>query len=469
MSNEAIEATVSDSTVRQAVVFVHGMGEQRPLDTLFGFIDAALPGEQHETPPQYFSRPVDSEEAYEYRKLLMPEAGEVPQTEFYEYHWAHQMQGNQLSDMWMTFWRILVQFPWKVPDGLRGLWVIVWATLLVAAWLMWSNLYDKSPAEISKLLPTELNYLTLLNFALSFSSGLLVLAIGWALTHMLPKGLTTHFVDVIRYLDTSPRSYAVRKSIRKGMVTLLQELHVSGRYQRVVIVAHSLGAYIAYDGITYFWTRLNKEYGSRMSSDDLKALEDKAEKILAGADDLAADLQTEQVQLWRTMRAHNNPWLVSDFVSIGTPMYMADQLMTRNRSDFNLAVKRRHIATCPPQPDERVDTANRPDKTLYSYGYNGKRVLYHAAPFAATCWTNIYFPTYLWFFGDWFGNPLGKLFGHGIRDVKLTKSGWRGLFPALAHIFYFSTPAYREPGSATYELQQAMDLTLLKRKGRENP
>lgn len=29
--------------VRQAVVVIHGMGEQRPLDTLNGFIDAALP------------------------------------------------------------------------------------------------------------------------------------------------------------------------------------------------------------------------------------------------------------------------------------------------------------------------------------------------------------------------------------------------------------------------------------------
>lgn len=39
--------------VRQAIVIVHGMGEQRPLETLKGFIDAALPG----PPSELHSRP----------------------------------------------------------------------------------------------------------------------------------------------------------------------------------------------------------------------------------------------------------------------------------------------------------------------------------------------------------------------------------------------------------------------------
>ena len=63
---------------------------------------------------------------------------------------------------------------------------------------------------------------------------------------------TTSFVDVARYLDTAPHSYAARRAIRGGLVDLLHALH-DGRYSRIVIVAHSLGAYIAYDALTSFW------------------------------------------------------------------------------------------------------------------------------------------------------------------------------------------------------------------------
>jgi hypothetical protein len=45
-------------------------------------------------------------------------------------------------------------------------------------------------------------------------------------------------------------------------VELLEKLHESRyggnpRYNRIVIVAHSLGAYIAYDGISHLWGTMN--------------------------------------------------------------------------------------------------------------------------------------------------------------------------------------------------------------------
>ena len=42
--------------VRQAVVVVHGMGEQLPLDTLCGFINTALAPDEHGR-RRYYSRP----------------------------------------------------------------------------------------------------------------------------------------------------------------------------------------------------------------------------------------------------------------------------------------------------------------------------------------------------------------------------------------------------------------------------
>jgi hypothetical protein len=41
--------------------------------------------------------------------------------------------------------------------------------------------------------------------------------------------LTASFVDVVRYIDTSPRSYGVRRDIRKGLIVMLQALHAHDR------------------------------------------------------------------------------------------------------------------------------------------------------------------------------------------------------------------------------------------------
>ena len=35
------------------------------------------------------------------------------------------MQGNRLDDLWPTFRRVLLQPPWRVPAGLRVVWVAI--------------------------------------------------------------------------------------------------------------------------------------------------------------------------------------------------------------------------------------------------------------------------------------------------------------------------------------------------------
>jgi hypothetical protein len=89
--------------------------------------------------------------------------------------------------------------------------------------------------------------------------GVAAAIVSYLIARVLPRWLTSSFVDVVRYLDTSPRSYAVRRDIRKGLVEMLQALHASKapRYDRIVLVAHSLGAYLAYDAIAYLWGLTN--------------------------------------------------------------------------------------------------------------------------------------------------------------------------------------------------------------------
>lgn len=451
---EASAATTSlPKTVRQAVVIVHGMGEQRPLDMLNRFIKAALPGLKDcdsDGDPVFYSRPEHIAGSYEARRFLAPKrmkedgSDEVyAQTEFFEYHWAHLMQGNRLSDMWATVRHMMSHWP---PRGMRGIWVILWVIIL---------------ALISSLILLDFDFATISGkaiVAVLFGGGLFATVVNFIRTKLLPTKITSTFVDVVRYLDTSPRSYAVRKKIRKGMVDYLQGLHDRDRYQRIIVVAHSLGAYIAYDGITHLWSQMNQVHGKPgglVEKADIERLETAAKSILDEAESDPADFRGEQRKLWLTYRRHGCPWLITDFVTVGTPMYMADKLLTKNRKTFDERVKRRQISTCPPQPDLPGPTR---DKSFYSYPYKGKRVLYHAAPFALVRWTNMWFPARLGFFGDWFGGPLGPLFGRGIKDIELRGNRPRRFLPAIAHTLYFSFGRDTLSASVTTKLHEAMGL-----------
>ena len=299
--------------VRQAVVIVHGMGEQRPLDMLNRFIDSAIPGTSKPVTgkPIFYSRPDRVSESYESRSYLAPETDSYAQTEFFEYHWAHLMLGNKFSDMWSTFRRMMLQLPWLVPSGLRGIWGIFW---VITAWAVWHFLNAGiSFGEIS------------VNKVVSaiVGGGLTATVLTWLLTNFLPGKISSSFVDVVRYLDTSPRSYGVRKAIRKGMVEFLQSLHDTGQYQRIIVVAHSLGAYIAYDGISYLWTWMNQqncaEQNGEMDRVILQKLETEAKALLKKTKTDPKDFRAEQRKLWQEMRKQGNPWLITDFVTVGTP------------------------------------------------------------------------------------------------------------------------------------------------------
>ena len=423
--------------VKQAVVIVHGMGEQRPLDTLNRFIKAALTP-RTDGDPTYYSQPDRVTDSFESRRYLARRYApggveQHAQTEFYEYHWAHLMQGNKMGDLWPTFRRLLLRPPWRVPSGLRFLWVVFWTLLAVAVWRLTVNGWDDGGDVVQTLLGT----------------GAAGTALLYVVTRLLPGALTNSFVDVVRYLDTSPRSYEVRREIRKGMVDLLQGLHAADRYDRIVVVAHSLGAYIAYDGIAYLWAHVNKLHGgTQLAPGEPTGLAD-LERI---ASDLpsVAEYQEAQRALWLGLREQGNPWLVTDFVSVGTPMYFADDLYAKTRAEFDERIARWEFPTCPPQAEGGKWNNARKTRLWFTWKNAGRRVLYHGAPFAVVRWTNMWFPARFGIFGDWFGGPLAPLFGPGIKDVPLTRNGWRPRIPAYAHTLYFAW--------AQRELREAMNL-----------
>src|ERR1700754_5163770 len=96
----------SDVGPRQAVVLIHGIGEQRPMATLRAFVEWLLPA--HDENHDYYSKPDTISDSFELRRIKLKRLNPVktseqplnlewPETDFYEYYWAHQMQGTTIS------------------------------------------------------------------------------------------------------------------------------------------------------------------------------------------------------------------------------------------------------------------------------------------------------------------------------------------------------------------------------------
>lgn len=463
---------------RQAVVVVHGMGEQKPGDTLRGFIDAALP--RVGGMADYFSRQDTVTDSYEARRYLSPRRDERPQTEFFEYHWAHLMQGNRLDDLWPTFRRILLLWPWRVPNGLFWVWLGAWAAIGWVAWTASQHLPELVDPAGEETVWDRLG-------ALILGVGVASAVVSYVIARLLPRWLTTSFVDVARYLDTSPRSYQVRRDIRHGFVELLRRLHDAevttyrGRvkkYDRIVVVAHSLGAYIAYDGIVYLWGERNHDFPSWSEEPlpEVAELEAAASglpvsrSVRSGSgpgEELARYLAAKR-RLWAGLRAEGHSWRVTDLVTLGTPMYFADRLAARGPRDFAGRVARGELPVDPPIPDPARPAEGAP--TVHPRAHvtwrTNRRVPHEAAPFAVVRWTNAWFPARFRFWGDWFGGRLAPLFGRGVLDVevrgnrRLRPPIFTSLFPGAAHAFYFKFPGDVGAESVTRVLRDALDLPL---------
>src|SRR5271166_3914901 len=102
---------------KTAVVVVHGMGQQKPRETVNGFVRTAL---RNLGKRIYYSRPDEITGSYEARRLLAIERKQATaivqtQTEFFEYHWSYKMTGNKFRDLLPTSGRLLVRSPLRIP------------------------------------------------------------------------------------------------------------------------------------------------------------------------------------------------------------------------------------------------------------------------------------------------------------------------------------------------------------------
>ena len=426
-------AAVSSPVRRRAVLVIHGIGEQRPMQTLRSFVDAIL-GEISEKPsasarPRLYSKPDSLADGFELRRLVAAD-GER-RTDFYELYWAHLMPIAATDRLTAWFWMLLARWPGDVPPRFRPIWWVSWCGVALLAMLALSSIFafvttDMAEGSIASKLPWGLA---------------VVLGALWIM-------IRAYAGDAAVYLSPHPRTVESRNRIRSTALTLLDRLHASGRYERIQVVGHSLGGIIGYDMLTYAWQRAcdrqRKAIAGRAPGDPLPVGE-----ALQHAESVARDMVTPDVgkprpsvEQWENatialrgeQQLEGLNWLVTDFVTLGSPHAHGDLLLAGNRADFNRRVAESELPIAPPLLEIGRYFSFAVYPKAIGVGPNG-RVLHHAACFAVIRWTNLYFPCRWLVWGDAVGGAVQPLFGPGVRDVPVATRRWNGF---LAHTHYWT-------------------------------
>lgn len=398
---------------KQAVLLIHGIGEQRPMSTLRGFVDAVWTRNQPVHHPHIpaaetlWSKPDAVSGNFELRRLTTPQNRANIRTDFFEFYWAHLMQGTTLGQVGAWASALLLRSPASLPKHLRPLWAaLVFVLLVTAGGFVYAQQHwkeDHWPAVLFGIVIGPL--------------------LAWVLTAIVG--------DAARYLNPAPGNIQARTEIRKAGIEVLRELHKRG-YDRIVVVGHSLGSVIGYDVLTHYWVE------HHMMATGVGAAADALEECARTGE---GDTQQLQRAYFNKLRASGCPWLVTDFVTAGSPLAHAEILMARDEKDFRTRVAGRELPRCLPQLEG----------TRFTFG-NGTP--HHAAVFAPVRWTNLYFPNCLILGGDLVGGPLRRLFGNGIKDVEVSTSQRFGL---LSHTLYWSMGKESSPAHVE-ALRDALDL-----------
>jgi hypothetical protein len=418
---------------KQAVIVIHGIGEQRPMDTLRSFVASVLPTSHVYSKPDPFSG------SYELRRLTTSH-GPRHHTHFFELYWADLVQGTTILHLAQWAKSLLWRWPWATPRHLRPMWVVTWALLALLAGLgagIGLGIIQASlggPAILALVLLASAFYGFLIRYA----------------------------GDAARYLSPSPRNVAIRRAIRDAGVSLLRRLHESGKYDRIILVGHSLGSVIAYDLITHYWVEAYRRFQNpaRQPQARLEAYE----QLLTGPNTGAVgeDIhRRHQRAVWTELRRHGHSWRITDLVTLGSPLAHAAILIARNERDLVQRFRDRELPTDPPQLDRDGTLAFVLEPPIR----NDRRQLvsprapHHAAPFACTRWTNLYFPAYGGLFGDIVGGPVGPVFGEGVLDVPVSDGTLRS-YTLWSHTRYWKLTrgGVGTRPSASAELRRVLDL-----------
>jgi hypothetical protein len=415
------------------------------MSTLRSFVAHVLPASE-DNRSRLFSKPDRMSQTFELRRLTAEQSRRRPATDFYEYYWAHHMEGTKLRHLWPWVRAVLLRLPANVPRQLRVLWLASW--LFVLAAIVSLVTWRIAPNAVSKTSWAALVLGVLF-------AGVQAVAIRW-------------LGDAARYLSPLPANIAIRHTIRSEGLALLKQLHESGRYDRIVVVGHSLGSVIGYDILTIYWSQVNDRHRKpdRAPQPSLQQVEELGRRLAAASTVAEVEaFQDAQRALWLEQRGLGIPWLVTDFVTLGSPLAHAELLLATGLADLRTRQEQRELPVCPPVGELRRRNSEV-ERYHYVLNYSVKgqrrsiRVLHHAALFAVTRWSNIYVPLRAGLLGDVVGGPVRPVFGFGIRDLAVN-DGLLRFTPLVSHTRYWrgrATPERTDRVSSLRSLCNALDL-----------
>lgn len=429
---------------KQAVVVIHGMGEQIPMETLVSFVDAVWTSDdslvdrdkpdpdtgQARARNAFWSKPDRRTRSFELRVVTTESDRNDRRTDFFEYYWAHLMNDTTWEHLRAWVFELMLRNPFtKVPRGVLAVWILLWLIVLgaLAGWIIGLDPGADEPGTW-----------------IGAIAGALVTA---ALAAFISGFLVRYFGDVARYVKAKPENVARRQEIRENGVQLLETLMgvqpdgsvVASKYDRIIVVSHSLGTVVAYDILTHVFARVNrisKKGAQEPAQQERLALEAMIRDAADNRAPLGLDAyQAAQERARKELNEAGNPWIVSDFVTLGSPLTHSEFLIVRDRAHLSAAKQQRILPTCPPtleydrktklrhftyRPPELPDGRDDDDPAA-------PRVPHHAALFAYTRWSNIYSPHRFIAWGDIISGPLSKAMGmeagdrtvSGIRDISV--------------------------------------------------
>ncbi len=497
--------TVPSGFPKQAIVVIHGMGEQKPMDTIKNFAHAVWTAdtEVHENglrdPGEIWSKPDDRTGSLELRRLTTRESTPIPQgtypsgarQDFYELYWADLSGGSTLGNVQNWVWMLLLRNPFtRVPRHMMAAWMVLWVVVLLILLLVTAAALPAPVPARAPLWPEQYAF-WLWNYPpfrwlVPIPSWILA-CIVTVLSYFAHTRIVAWFGRVVRYTRALPDNIASRKAIRERGLKLLDDLH-RAEYDRIIVVGHSLGSLLAYDLVSYYWaTHAASHTVTKAETDEfalLSTLETLAgslatEKNDANRESLLGHYRQAQRAFCRLLRTRPKPmkkeepdrrWLITDLITVGSPLGHTDFLLAKSPEDRAERVAARELATCPPIREELdpavVDAAKADglplagDKpALFSFPTKtpGEWQLHHAAQFAVVRWTNIHDPARLVAFGDIISAPAAPIFGDGVVDIDLR--ALRGQSLRFTHTRYWAEAKRgKQPPPHLVELRTALDL-----------
>ena len=427
----------------------------------------------------YHSKPDTLSNSYELRRLKLRRAQSTgkemetnldwPETDFYEYYWAHQMYGTTVSHVvaWLvrTLCIILGSRPGlrlSATDRVASCCVagLAWGLTFIAIGVLCGQRrggFETNPADAPGgpcrggrrarpdscfLHPPE----------------------GTEGCTQVGSGCRSRFRRRCRALSgRQPEECcaSLRHPARRHS-ELLKKLHVDRdergddvmyRYGRIVLVGHSLGSVIAYDILRHYWGEVNgridvsnidvneveafncatsgsppddaKPYSNanRFRQAQCQLWKNISDRVPAGErlrrDDLWRRRASDEIAAMTPAGDQPPPdwqparWLVSDLVTLGSPLAHAPALLARGTEDLTLKIELRELPICPPDRSRNLRPGHFVvDLSAESERLDAYEILHHGACFALTRWTNFWYPN------DPVGGPLRAHFGCGIDNMK---------------------------------------------------